>query len=59
MSKRAIPRPKPETDPAVAAIKENLEVLMGQRGGKIELLPSTATLSDCIAKINALINKLQ
>lgn len=59
MSKRAIPRPKPTTDPAVAAIKENLEVLFGQRGGKIEQLPSTATLEDCISKINELINKLQ
>jgi hypothetical protein len=59
MSKRAIPRPKPETDPAVAAIKENLEILFGQRGVKISDLPSTASLADVIAKVNEIIQRIQ
>jgi hypothetical protein len=59
LSKRAIPRPKPETDPAVAAIKENLEVLFGQRGGRIAPLPETASTAELISKINEIIARLQ
>jgi hypothetical protein len=59
VSKRAIPRPRPETDPAVAAMKENLEILFGQRGEKIAELPATASLTDVVAKLNELIRKLQ
>lgn len=59
MTKRAIPQLPADASPALKAIKENLEVMMGQRGGKIETLPTTATLADVIAKVNQLIEKLQ
>jgi hypothetical protein len=41
------------------AIKENLEVLTGQRGGRIADLPSTATLDDVIVKVNEILARLQ
>lgn len=42
-----------------AALKENLEVLMGQRGEPIIKLVNTSTTSDIIAKINEIIERLQ
>lgn len=63
MKKRAIP--SPPADAAIdrrafdSALKENLEILMGQRGGKVDTLPSTATTAQIIAKINELIGRLQ
>lgn len=41
------------------AVKEDLEYLMGQRGGKIKPLEPTATLADVIAKVNELVERLQ
>ena len=41
------------------ALKENLELITGQRNNSIEPLPSTATNADIIKKINELISMLQ
>ena len=41
------------------AIKENLEVIMAHRGIPLEVLATTATLDDVIAKVNAIIERLQ
>jgi hypothetical protein len=59
MTKRAIPQILPTSDPALKVVKENLEVIMGQRGGKLQPLPPTATLTDLINSVNAIIEKLQ
>ena len=40
-------------------IKENIEVLKGRRGDKIQPLQPAATLADVINKLNELIAKLQ
>lgn len=62
MAKRAIPQtPKRGEDRSRfdGAVKENLEILMGQRGGKTEPLAATATTAEIIAKINEIIDRLQ
>lgn len=62
MAKRAIPQvPKASEDRARfdQALAENLQILMGQRGGKIEPLAATATTAQIIAKINEIIDRLQ
>ncbi len=41
------------------ALKENVEVVTGRRGGQVAPLASTATLADVISKLNELINRLQ
>lgn len=40
-------------------LKENVEQLRGRRGAKIEALSTTATNAEIIAKINAIIDRLQ
>ncbi len=56
---RAIPQlPQgldPQTRAVLAALKENFEILAGQRGVRIAPLPETATLADIIAKVNEII----
>ncbi len=42
-----------------AAVKEDLEVIMGQRGGRVKDLPESASLADVIAKVNEILGKLQ
>lgn len=62
MPKRVIPAaPASGQDrgPFDRAVKENLELIIGQRGGRIEPLASTATLADVVAKVNELIAQLQ
>ena len=64
MPKRAIPSlPKSSigSDRRVfdEAVKENLEVIMGQRGEKLLPLPTTATQADIIERVNALLARLQ
>ena len=62
MSKRAIPQvPKVSEDRTRfdQALAENLQILMGQRGGKIEPLAATATTAEIIAKINEIVHRLQ
>lgn len=62
MTKRAIPtvplpqQPRQQFD---AAVKEDLEIIMGHRGVRIKELPATATPDDVIAKVNELIARLQ
>jgi len=58
MKKRAIP-PPPIGDRFSEAVKENLEVIMGQRVPAITELPTTATTADIIAKVNELLRRLQ
>jgi len=58
MTKKAIPNPD-RGDKFAAAVKENLEQIMGQRGGKIDPLSSTASTTDIINKINEIIGQLQ
>lgn len=61
--KRAIPTVSQPNNPGQAkfnqAVKEDLELLMGLRDGKIESLASTATTAQIIDKINELIGRLQ
>lgn len=60
--KRAVPRLPAQGDDRRQfdqAVKENLEILMGQRGGRIERLKQDATLTDVIAKVNEIIARLQ
>lgn len=64
MGKRSIPAvPKSSigTDRAQfdGAIKENLEVVLGQRVEPIQTLAPTATNAQIIAKLNEIINRLQ
>lgn len=63
MAKRAIPQvPKRGNEPRQAfdaALKENIEILTGQRGGRIKTLVATATTAEIIAKINEIIDRLQ
>lgn len=60
--KRAIPQ-APRGDLARVtfdkAVKENLEQITGQLGGKIKPLPDTASLADVIAKVNEILDQLQ
>lgn len=64
MKRPAIPRVPPsdrEREAFDSAVKESLELVTGRggRGTAIKLLPSDATLSDVVAKINELINTMQ
>lgn len=58
VKKRAIP-PVPTGDRLSQSFKENLEIIMGQRGTAVALLADDATLADVIAKLNELIEVLQ
>ena len=60
--KRPIPTPPMEGRPTQdfnKAVKENLEIIMGQRVTAIAPLSSSATLSDTIEKINEILARLQ
>lgn len=55
-----IPAGDPATRVVLQALKENIEILEGRRGGdKIVTLASTATLAQVITKLNEVINHLQ
>lgn len=62
MKKPAIPSVMAIADPRVAALlrpmKENLEILTGQRGGSLTKLDDSATLSQVITKLNEVIDRL-
>lgn len=62
MRKPAIPSVQGVTDKQVSAllrpIKENLEILTGQRGGSLTKLDDSATLSQVISKLNEVIDRL-
>lgn len=61
--KRPIPQLPPGTETARRkyddAVRENMEIIMGQRGNGLDPLPSTASTADIITAINALIARLQ
>jgi hypothetical protein len=57
--KRAIPSANANQQDINRAVKENLEQIMGQRLDPLKPLPSSATLSDVIAKVNEIIARLQ
>lgn len=63
MSKRTIPAVPKASDAEMqrflAPLKENLEIISGQRGGQVQKLPSTATTAQIIEKLNELIDRLQ
>ena len=63
MSKRAIPTVPRGTDQQLAfmlnALKENAEIVYGQRVAPLEQLSSTATTAEIITKINEIIARLQ
>jgi len=44
-----------QTRAVLAALKENIETMSGQRGQAIAKLDSSATLADVISKINEII----
>ena len=55
-----IPLGTPASDAAIlGAMKENLEIIMGQRVTAIDPLSSSATLSDSIEKIYEILARLQ
>jgi hypothetical protein len=62
MRKPSIPAVVNLPDQKIASLlrpmKENLEIMNGTRTGKLAELPATATLSDVISKVNALIDRL-
>jgi hypothetical protein len=59
MKKLALPRSRQEASPSwVEAVTQNIEVITG-RYGRISKLPANADLSDVIAKINELLDRLQ
>jgi len=39
-------------------MKQNIEILTGVRGGKIQYLEETATVDEAVAKINEIIDRL-
>lgn len=57
--KRTIPPPAANQADINRAIKENLEQIMGQRGGRIAPLPATASADDVLAKVNEILERLQ
>ena len=52
----------PPCDPTMSvflgALRENVELLTGTRGGKLPTVSTSATLSDVITSLNAVINRL-
>ena len=64
MTKAAIPSVvtgKPDLDRALSSMKQNLDAITGQARNveKLEPLPATATLADVIARLNAIVARLQ
>lgn len=62
MRKPAIPRAPLSGDDRSrfdAAVKENLEIITGQRGRRIEPLPAGATTEEIAAKVNEILLRIQ
>ena len=51
--------PSEPTDQFSKAVRQNIEIIKGDRGIKLKQLPSNASLSDVIGKINEIITLLQ
>lgn len=54
----AIPVMNQELSGVLQALKENIELITGVRGGNIEPLNTTATLSETVTKVNEIITRL-
>lgn len=48
----------PAIRPTLEAIKENLEIITGQRNNRIQPLRTDASLPEVIARLNQLIDRL-
>ncbi|WP_294767259.1 hypothetical protein [uncultured Rhodoferax sp.] len=64
MNKVAIPAPAtgmPEVDRVLGALKQNVDSITGQEKNatKLKPLPPTATTAEQIARLNALLERLQ
>lgn len=42
-----------------AAVRENIQIITGRRGGKIAALPASPTNEELAAKVNELLGRLQ
>lgn len=56
---RSVPRPGENRAEFDAALKENLEIITGARGGAIRPLDADASLEDAVAKINEILARMQ
>jgi len=54
----SIPVVSQELQTVLQALKENIELITGVRGGNIDTLATTASLSDTITKVNEIITRL-
>lgn len=54
----AIPQADPQVASVLRAIKENIEIISGVRGSRVQGLPTDSNIDDVIAKINEIIAKL-
>lgn len=54
----AVPNTVPGLYNVISTLKENVEIMSGVRGGPVSPLPTTASLTDVIAKVNEIIAKL-
>lgn len=64
MSKAAIPAVltgKPDLDRALSSMKQNIDEITAQARNveRLEPLPATASLADVIARLNAIVARLQ
>lgn len=64
MTKAAIPvvrTDQPDLDRAMAAIKQNMDAITGQARNvtRLQPLPSTASLTDVITRLNEIVARLQ
>jgi hypothetical protein len=64
MTKAAIPAVmtgKPDLDRALSSIKQNLDAITAQAKNvdRLQPLPTTATLAEVIAQLNAVVDRLQ
>ena len=64
MTKAAIPAVltgKPDLDRALSSMKQNIDEITAQTRNveKLEPLPATASLADVIARLNAIVARLQ
>ena len=52
---------QPELDRALAAIKQNVDAIVGQARNvdKIDPLPANASLADVISRLNLIVERLQ
>lgn len=64
MTKAAIPivrTQQPDLDLALAAIKQNMDAMTGQARNvtRLDPLPGTASTAEIIARVNAIVDRLQ